>query len=328
MSRFLTFLVEETLAGNSQQIKEHVIALEVFEKQQDYDPRADSTVRTEATKLRARLDRYYQEFGQSDSVVISIPKGSYVPVFDGKHRRVPSLASQDAELENQTTVIRQKISRQWRFWALIAALCAVMVSVGRLRLTREKDPLSHRSIQLTTLPGAEWSPTFSPDGSQVAFVWDGEKQENADIYAKVIGINEGLPLRLTSDPAPDLDPAWSPDGRWIAFRRVTPFAHEIFLVSPLGTGTEQQIFTLRCPGGHCSARLWTNRMSWSSDSRFLVISDALSPHSGGGLFLLDVITHEKRRLDLPPRNGICQRLPSCIFAGWNKPGVCCRRTRQ
>src|SRR5215475_15975157 len=79
MSRFLRFVVETTLDGRSESIKEYVIAIEVFEKADDYDPQADSTVRTEASKLRSRLARYYDTEGRDDPVVITIPKGSYVP---------------------------------------------------------------------------------------------------------------------------------------------------------------------------------------------------------------------------------------------------------
>jgi Tol biopolymer transport system component len=302
MSRFLTFIVNEALAGNGHQIKETVLALEVFEKQQNYDPRTDSTVRTEASKLRARLDRYYQEFGQSDSVIISIPKGSYVPVFTQNKQPDSSANNQSVEPETKAVVTKQKLWTRWWFWGSIAAVCAALLVAGGLLLRShdEEHRAPTRKSFLTTLRGAEWSPTFSPDGSQVAFVWNGDKQDNADIYARVIGVNAGRPLRLTSDPAPDLDPAWSPDGHWIAFRRVTPSEHRIYLVSPLAPGTEQEILTLPCRGGHCSSRLWTNRISWSSDSRFLAISDALSPHSPGNLLLVDTVTHEKQKLDLPP----------------------------
>ena len=58
MCRFLKFVVEETLAGKGDRIKEYAIAVEVFDQKHDYDPKTDSTVRTEASKLRARLDRY------------------------------------------------------------------------------------------------------------------------------------------------------------------------------------------------------------------------------------------------------------------------------
>ena len=81
MSRFLRFVVEQTLNGGAGGIKEYTIGIEVFDKPEHYDPKADSTVRTEAAKLRARLNRYYEVDGREDSVIISIPKGSYVTVF-------------------------------------------------------------------------------------------------------------------------------------------------------------------------------------------------------------------------------------------------------
>src|SRR6185295_18209677 len=81
MSRFLQFVVETALDGNGDRIKEYVIAIEVFAKPADYDPQADSTVRTEAGKLRARLARYYDGDGREDPVVITIPRGAYVPQF-------------------------------------------------------------------------------------------------------------------------------------------------------------------------------------------------------------------------------------------------------
>src|SRR4029453_1334620 len=84
MSRFLKFVVEQTLEGKAGQIKEYVVAIEVFDKPDDYDPKADSTVRTEASKLRSRLGRYYETAGREDPVVISIPKGTYAATFEDR----------------------------------------------------------------------------------------------------------------------------------------------------------------------------------------------------------------------------------------------------
>src|SRR3954468_13620223 len=81
MSRFLTFVVEESLAGRGDNLKESVIALEVFARRPDYDPRIDSIVRTEAARLRTRLAEYYAGAGKLDDVLITVPKGGYHPVF-------------------------------------------------------------------------------------------------------------------------------------------------------------------------------------------------------------------------------------------------------
>jgi serine/threonine-protein kinase len=81
LSRFLRFVVERSLEGKESELKESVIAIEVFGRRADYDPKLDSIVRTEAGRLRARLAEYYAGEGSADPVVIELPKGGYTPVF-------------------------------------------------------------------------------------------------------------------------------------------------------------------------------------------------------------------------------------------------------
>jgi tetratricopeptide (TPR) repeat protein len=81
MSRFLRFVVDQHLAGRGDEIKESVIAIEVFGRSTDFNPRRDPIVRTEAARLRARLSEYYLNGGQADSLIIELPKGGYAPVF-------------------------------------------------------------------------------------------------------------------------------------------------------------------------------------------------------------------------------------------------------
>ena len=81
LARFLRFIVEQHLAGKDGEIKESVIAFEVFGRGSDHDPRQDSIVRTEAARLRARLNEYYVGDGKNDELVIELPKGGYAPVF-------------------------------------------------------------------------------------------------------------------------------------------------------------------------------------------------------------------------------------------------------
>ena len=80
MQCFLTFVVEETLAGRSELLKEYTIALKVFGKAPDFDPRVCPIVRVEAGRLRRLLSQHYFE-NQSDHVLIEIPRGTYVPTF-------------------------------------------------------------------------------------------------------------------------------------------------------------------------------------------------------------------------------------------------------
>jgi adenylate cyclase len=81
LSRFLQFVVERHLEGKDEELKESVIAVEIFGRPPDYNPKKDAIVRIEAGRLRARLAEYYADEGRSDELVIELPKGGYIPLF-------------------------------------------------------------------------------------------------------------------------------------------------------------------------------------------------------------------------------------------------------
>src|SRR6516225_2058907 len=81
LSGFLRFLVERHLEGRDAELKESLIAIQVFDRKPDYDPKQDAIVRTEAVRLRARLDKYYAGEGRRDPLIIELPKGGYTPLF-------------------------------------------------------------------------------------------------------------------------------------------------------------------------------------------------------------------------------------------------------
>src|SRR5262245_52911 len=81
LKRFLTFITLEAAAGRADQLKEYVIGVQVFGKEESFDPRTDPIVRVQARRLRTRLVRYYREEGANDDLVIDLPKGGYAPVF-------------------------------------------------------------------------------------------------------------------------------------------------------------------------------------------------------------------------------------------------------
>src|SRR5664279_5314575 len=84
LRRFLSYIVEETLAGRSNTIKEYTIAVNVLNKPISFKPQHDAIVRIHAGRLRRALNYYYKEAGISDELEISVPKGSYVPVLNNK----------------------------------------------------------------------------------------------------------------------------------------------------------------------------------------------------------------------------------------------------
>jgi TolB-like protein/Flp pilus assembly protein TadD len=84
MSRFLRFAVERVLSGQSEQVKEYVLGVEVFDRKPSYDPRVDPIVRVEARRLRSKLESYYAGEGAADELIIEFRKGTYAPVFREK----------------------------------------------------------------------------------------------------------------------------------------------------------------------------------------------------------------------------------------------------
>jgi hypothetical protein len=81
LRRFLICAVEEALRGNSGQLKELWLGGNVFDRDESFDPCVDPIVRVQARRLRQKLTEYYRTEGASDPVRITIPTGSYVPVF-------------------------------------------------------------------------------------------------------------------------------------------------------------------------------------------------------------------------------------------------------
>src|SRR6266511_2303802 len=94
LSSFLNYIVQETLKGNDHYLKEYVLGTEVFGRAADYDPRIDPIVRNYAVRLRKKLEEYYAENPDACDVIISLPKGHYVPVFS---RRTETLRQSSAE---------------------------------------------------------------------------------------------------------------------------------------------------------------------------------------------------------------------------------------
>lgn len=100
--RFLRFIVDETLAGRSQFLKAFTIANEIFGRATSFDAQNDPVVRIEAGRIRRALERYYLVAGNADGVVITIPKGGYVPHFEYMNARPLTLPSvQTAESADQ-----------------------------------------------------------------------------------------------------------------------------------------------------------------------------------------------------------------------------------
>jgi TolB-like protein/Flp pilus assembly protein TadD len=104
LKRFITFIVDETIAGRGGELKEYVIGVQVFGKEASFDPRTDPIVRVQARRLRTRLSRYYRDEGNSDELVVDLPKGGYAPVFRTRDDASAAKRSLTAALVGRNTV--------------------------------------------------------------------------------------------------------------------------------------------------------------------------------------------------------------------------------
>jgi serine/threonine protein kinase len=164
---------------------------------------------------------------------------------------------------------------------IVTVLGIVAVGFWFLRSEGQAPEAPMAVVPLTSYPGEESSPSFSPDGNQVAFSWNGEKQDNYDVYVKLI--KSLYYRRLTTNPAWDATPAFSPDGQSIAFMRL--FEDEdrsaVILIPSIG-GPERKLAEFHHARGV---------LSWFPDGKWIATP---------GLALISVETGEIRKLTSPP----------------------------
>ena len=178
---------------------------------------------------------------------------------------------------------------------VIAVILGISAWLGVFGPSDDAPPEPLQAVPLTSYPGSEFSSSFSPDGNQVAFCWDGENQDNLDIYVKMIGSE--TPLRLTTHPARDFSPAWSADGRTIAFLRGMPRQKAAVLLIPAIGGPERLVAEIGYP-------IELPSLAWGPDGKELVVAERDSSGEPFALFLLLTETGERRRLTSPPAKSI------------------------
>ena len=198
LAGFLRFVVEQHLEGRDDEIKESVIALEVFGRGPNHDPKQDSIVRTEAGRLRARLGEYYVGEGKDDVLVIELPKGGYVPVF--RQAAVePATTSSGPAVNSPQSGLRGRLEKYYsgemetrkpvarKNWHTAAAWIGLLAVAALSGLTvfqsARKSSIPRPEKSIAVLPFLDLSPTKDQE-----YFCDGMTEELISELAKSAGL--------------------------------------------------------------------------------------------------------------------------------------------
>jgi Tol biopolymer transport system component len=291
LSAFLRYVVERSLEGDLDSLKESIIGTEVFGRPVGYDPKTEPIVRVEARRLRARLDEYYSKEDRWYRVRISVPKGGYAAVFDEGNRpregtETTAVAEPPPAPEPPSPPARTKLG-----WLLgFALLGAAAIAVWLFRPEPQVEPVP---VTLTSYPGTQSNPALSPDGTEVAFSWTNDQRPVSHIY--VAPVRGGDPRPITSGPTADTFPEWSPDGSQIAFVR----ENRSLMVASRQGGNERRV-----------GNAFGNALSWSPDGRWIAHVEWLPDGNHLAVFQTDPVSGETRQLTTPGKNTAADVLPA------------------
>jgi serine/threonine-protein kinase len=204
----LTFLVEETVNNRSERLKEYTLGAEVLGKGDGFDPRTDPIVRAEASRLRSRLERYYETDGRHNSIVIVLPKGTYVPQFRNR--------------DTSRSVPEPSRRRGWMQWVAATVVLVALAFTAASWMTKRtaaevNHPLVRLEVELKSngVLGSDVGTdvALSPDGTRLVFV---SRNADGQAYLNTRRLDESS-ASVIAGTAGARGPFFSPDSRWIAF---------------------------------------------------------------------------------------------------------------
>jgi TolB-like protein/Flp pilus assembly protein TadD len=208
--KFLRFVVEKHLEGEDDEIKESVLAVEVFGRRPDHNSKHDSIVRTEASRLRARLSEYYLAEGKDDPLVIELPKGRYIPVL----RQAVDVQRPSRPAPKRAAHVR---SSRWVLLAMAGLAVALLVLLAglkaggwRLRFWATAAPVHIRSVAVLPFENLSGDPAqeYFTDGMTDAIV-----TELAQISSlRVISRTSMIRYKGTHKPLPEIAQEVNVDG--------------------------------------------------------------------------------------------------------------------
>ena len=231
-----------------------------------------------------------------DQLLQSEPPPAAIP--PGLDRIVRAMLVKNRELRYHTAAEIAADLRLWadpapRSWArrVLPWAAALAAAVAGLAFYRLSDPRLEapsklpETLPLMTSPGTKDFAVFSPEGSRIAFAWNGDQQQWANIYVKTIGDTE--PVQLTFGNDNNRLPAWSPDGKYIAFNRGAAIEHAELCLVPASGGPIRKLAESSVG------------VSWSPDGKELAYADVAPPAGTGGIVGYNLATGQRRQITNP-----------------------------
>ena len=228
-------------------------------------------------------EQIIQEIEIEESIeIITSPDENEISFFDGKFQEIPKTKQLPA------ASAKRRFSPLWII-PVVLIFAALGFFAYRAFVYEDKSNviLASKIVPFSGLPGREISPSFSPDGKQLVYAWDGGIENgNLDIYVKLVGTGE--PVRLTETGEDEINPVYSPDGKSISFVRNFPTHNEIILIPALG-GAERKVYE---QASYAS-------ISFSPDGKFIAAANLDLSTKDVGIFLIDLANGEKTQITKP-----------------------------
>lgn len=167
----------------------------------------------------------------------------------------------------------------------------------------ENVGIPHVAVPITSYLGLQHNPSFSPDGTRVAFAWYEPAKRVSGIYVKSIG--PGDPVALTTGEKGDFGPAWSPDGQFIAFMRPRDAWHAAVMIMASVGGQERHLtdvgfYEAYIPPYRHEWSVASPFLAWSANGKWLIGLDEGGPTGPARAIRISVGTGEKRAITSPP----------------------------
>jgi hypothetical protein len=196
LSGFLKFITERTLQSRTVEISEYAIATQVFGRGAEFDPASDTIVRTQAYRLRAKLQQYYSGPGAEDTLIVDVPKGHYIPTFRLERPVVMPALPPVGPRPAEPPPSRHGWIKAIAGLLVVAGLCLASWLAGARgsHLTAASKP--------SPLVTAFWR----------AFLGDDRQPVVSYSNAQLLGTNRGTLVQFQSGPAGDRGTTFTPAG--------------------------------------------------------------------------------------------------------------------